>query len=69
MVKFHIVQFVSQSTIGLKIVLIMLNALMGKVTLFMQEVQNVMFKIFLGKHLIWQFYIVVAPRQHLGKND
>ena len=69
MVKFHIVRFVSQSTTGLKIALIMLNVVMGKVTLFRQEVQNVMFKIFLGKHLIWQFYIVVAPRQHVGKND
>ena len=55
MVEFHFAQFVSQSTIGLKIVLIMFKAVIVKSLFSRQKYKNIMFKIFSGKHLIWQF--------------
>ena len=48
-------RFVSQSIIGLKIVLIMLKAVIVKSLFSRKKYKNVMFKIFSGKHLIWQF--------------
>ena len=48
-------RFVSQSIIGLKIVLIMLKAVIVKSLFSRKKYKNVMFKILLGKHLIWQF--------------
>ena len=49
MVEFHVVWFVSQSIIGLKIVLIMFKAVI--VTLFRQEVQKCYVQNFLGETL------------------
>ena len=50
MVVFHVVQFVSQSIIGLKIVIIMFKAVIVK-SLFRQEVQKCYVQNFLGETL------------------
>ena len=48
MVEFHVARFVSQSIIGLKIVLIMLKAVIVKSFVSRKKYKNVMFKIFRG---------------------